>query len=193
MIIIGHLRNVRSRDDLGGRRHCRATPPGKSSRTHGEGTVVMGHPAPRVELVFDHDIDTESADGVEIAFQRHGFVTVPRRRLPHRGPDEFTWLMLAALPLQAFLSGIGREVVTDVYARAKQLAVHRKKDKNGDNRAPLVLQDVTTELKIVLDADLPAEAIGQLVGLDLGAYQAGPLHYDQHQRKWRSELDEAKG
>lgn len=155
--------------------------------------VVMGHPAPHVELLFDHEIDMKSVNDIEDSFRCHGFVTKTRRRLSHRGPDEFTWLMLAALPLHAFLSGIGSKAVNDVYAKAKQLATRRKKDENDDNRAPLVLQDVTTQLKIILEADLPTEAISQLVSLDLGAYRTGPLHYDQHQRKWRSELDEAEG
>jgi hypothetical protein len=150
----------------------------------------MGHPAPRAELLFDHGIGTETAGGLEDAFRRLGFVTVVRRRLPHRGPDELTWLMLAALPLQAFLSGIGAEAVKDVYAKAKQLITSGKK---ANGAVPLVLQDTETELQVILEADLPAEAIRQLVGLDLRAYRAGPLHYDRDRKKWRSELDEAEG
>lgn len=150
----------------------------------------MEQPPPRVELLFDHDINTESADDFAATFRQLGFTTTTRRRQPHRGPVEFTWLMLAALPLRAFLSGIGAEAIKDVYAKAKQLIPAGKKDR-GD-QALLVLHDTTTELKIVLEADLPAEAIRQLVGLDLAAYRSGPLHYDQHRRKWRSELDEAE-
>lgn len=151
----------------------------------------MGQPSSRVELLFDHDINTESADDFAATFRQLGFITTARRRLPHRGPVEFTWLMLAALPLQAFLSGIGSEAVKNVYAKAKQSIPAGKKDRDG--QVPLVLQDTTTELKIILEADLPAEAIRQLVGLDLAAYQSGPLHYDQRRKRWRSELDEAEG
>jgi hypothetical protein len=153
----------------------------------------MGHSASRVELLFDHDIEAESAEDLEAAFRKLGFVASTRRRLAHRGPVELTWLALAALPLQAFLSGIGAEAIKDVYAKAKRLASVRKSDnvnRDGHN-VPLILQDAKTGLKIVLEDDLPAEAIRQLVGLDLGAYQAGPLHYDQGEKKWRSELDEA--
>jgi hypothetical protein len=151
----------------------------------------MGHPSPRAELLFDQEISVELAGDLEATFRQLGFATVARRRLPHRGPDNLTWLMLAALPLQAFLSGIGAEAVKDLYAKAKQLAPSGRKAKKA--QAPLVLQDTKTELKIILEADLPAEAIRQLVGLDLGAYRTGPLHYDQRQKKWRSELDEADG
>jgi hypothetical protein len=150
----------------------------------------MGHPSPRAELLFDHGISTDLAGELENVFRRLGFVTEVRRRLPHRGPDELTWLMLAALPLQAFLSGIGAEAVKDLYAKAKQLTTSGKK---AGNHVPLVLQDAETELKVILEADLPAEAIRQLVGLDLRAYRTGPLHYDRGRRKWRSELDEAEG
>lgn len=152
----------------------------------------MGHPTPHAELLFDHGISVELAGDLEATFRQLGFVTSARRRLPHRGPNELTWLMLAALPLQAFLTGIGAEAVKDVYAKAKQLAPSGRKAGGAGNQVPLVLQDTRTELRIVLEADLPAEAIRQLVGLDLGAYRAGPLHYDQRQKKWRSELDEAE-
>jgi hypothetical protein len=150
----------------------------------------MEHPAPRAELLFDHGMDADTTAGMVAEFRRLGFVTEVRTRLPHRGPDEITWLMLAALPLQAFLSGIGAEAVKDVYARAKRLTTAGKKARND---VPLVLQDAETELKVILEADLPPEAIRQLVGLDLGAFRTGPLHYDRAGKKWRSELDEAEG
>lgn len=153
----------------------------------------MGHPAPRAELLFDHDIGVEPAGDLEATFRQLGFATISRNRLPHRAADEITWLMLVALPLHAFLSGIGSAAVKDVYAKAKQLVpAHRKAKDTEDNRIPLVLQDSNTGLKIIFDADLPGEAIRQLVDLDLDAYPSGPLHYDQHRKKWRSELDEAR-
>lgn len=45
---------------------------------------------------------------------------------------------------------------------------------------------------MVLEADLPDAAYQELVGLDLARFQLGPLHYDRQQRRWRSELDEAR-
>jgi hypothetical protein len=39
---------------------------------------------------------------------------------------------------------------------------------------------------------LPDVAYQQLVGLDLARFHLGPLHYDRQQRRWRSELDEAR-
>ncbi|MET9265620.1 hypothetical protein [Amycolatopsis sp. NPDC004079] len=149
----------------------------------------MGLPTSRAELIFDHDVSAESAGAVEDVFRELGFAPSARRRLTHRGPAELTWLMLASLPLQAFLTGLGGEVVKDLYAKAKKLAPGAKEGKS-DPRPPLVLQDAKTELNVVLEADLPAEAIRALAGLDLAAYRNGPLHYDRHRKKWRSELDE---
>jgi len=54
----------------------------------------------------------------------------------------------------------------------------------------LVLQDTTTRLQVVLEADLPVEAYRQLISLDLAAIRHGPLHYDRQRSEWRSELDE---
>lgn len=152
----------------------------------------MGDPAPRAELIFDHEISAELADDLETAFRDLGFDTSARRRLPHRGPAELTWLMLAALPLQSFLSGLGSELAKELYAKVKRLRLPGRKTEGAQHLVPLVLQDTNSELRIILEADLPAEAIRELVSLDLSGYRAGPLHYDQHRKKWRSELDEAE-
>ena len=55
----------------------------------------------------------------------------------------------------------------------------------------LVLQDSTTGVQVVLEPDLPDEAFEQLLTFDLATIRRGPLHYDRHCRRWRSELDEA--
>jgi hypothetical protein len=54
----------------------------------------------------------------------------------------------------------------------------------------LVPQDAATRLRVVLEADLLAEAYQALVALDLSAFRQGPVHYDRQRGKWRSELDE---
>ncbi|HUN38606.1 MAG TPA: hypothetical protein VMU95_41985 [Trebonia sp.] len=124
-----------------------------------------------------------------------------------------TWVVLAALPLQAFLSGLGETLADDAHERLAA-AVKRVADRyearrgrrggQGDaaagdsglaavprSPAPLVLIDSDSRLEIVIEADLPAEAIGSLVALDLSPFTIGPLHYDRAAGRWRSELDEA--
>ncbi len=56
----------------------------------------------------------------------------------------------------------------------------------------MVLQDTATGLQIVLDQALPDEGYQQLLNLDMSQFRLGPVHYDQVQRRWRSELDEAQ-
>ena len=154
----------------------------------------MGDPAPRVELLFDHEIADELAQQLVATFREFGFDTTFRRTLTHRGLSELSWLVLAALPLQAFLSGLGSEAVKDIYASVKKLAKNRtKKNRDTHGAVPLVLQDSNSELKIILEPDLPVEAYQQLAGLDLSRYRIGPLHYDRQRKLWRSELDEAAG
>jgi hypothetical protein len=52
--------------------------------------------------------------------------------------------------------------------------------------------DGASRLKIVIEADLPVEAIGPLVALNLSRFTIGPLHCDRAANRWRSELDEAE-
>jgi hypothetical protein len=148
----------------------------------------------RVELLVDREVTDELEQQLAATFSGFGFHTECRRQLTHRGVSELGWLVLAALPLHAFLSGLGSEAVKDIYASVKKLA--KRKIEQGTkpvDRFPLVLQDSHSGLRIVLEDELPVEAYQQLINLDLTAYRVGPLHYDRHRRAWRSELDEAAG
>lgn len=117
----------------------------------------------------------------------------------HRGESAaLTWIVLAVLPLQAFLAALGGKLADDGYAQVrtlvKRLAGRRQQagSQPGSGRpAPLVLMDRGTGLQIVLEADLPAAAYRQLAALDLSQYRIGPLHYDLARGCWRAELDEA--
>lgn len=119
-------------------------------------------------------------------------VAVRIRMVPaRRGLEQLQWLVLAALPLHAFLSGLGSAAAQDVAQALKRLVgVLSAKNRTESSAQVLVLQDVATQLRVVLEADLPAEAYQALVALDLSAFRQGPVHYDRHQRRWRSELDE---
>jgi hypothetical protein len=135
------------------------------------------------------------------------------------------WMVLAALPLQAFLSVLGEKLADDAHDRllaavrqvaGRYQAIRRGRSGHagavtaGDGQAgpspgaatgsaspaspaPLVLMDSGSRLQIVIEADLPAEAISPLVALDLSQFRIGPLHYDKAAGRWRSELDEAAG
>ena len=111
---------------------------------------------------------------------------------PPRGSEQLHWLVLAALPLHAFLSGLGSAAAQDVAQGLKRLVgrvvgAHRK---TAPSAQVLVLQDAATRLQVVLEADLPAEAYEALVALDLSVFRQGPVHYDRQRGRWRSELDE---
>ncbi|MFC9428327.1 hypothetical protein [Streptomyces sp. NPDC056987] len=159
------------------------------------------------ELLLDRDVTDAQKDQLVTMLGELGVRADARRALAHRGPAELGWVVLLALPLHAFLSGLGAEAVKDVYTGVKSLL---RRGPRGDGagsedtgggvgggvggaRGPLVLHDSVSGLRVVLEADLPAEAYRQLVALDLTAYRIGPLHYDRHREAWRSELDEAAG
>jgi hypothetical protein len=114
-----------------------------------------------------------------------------------------TWIVLASLPLQAFLSGLGSKAAEDAYAKLRALV---RRLANGRRRheaappaeqklpaspVPMILLDSDTGLQIVLEEDLPSDAYRELVAMDLSKFSFGPLHYDQARHRWRSELDEA--
>jgi hypothetical protein len=144
---------------------------------------------------------------------------IPARR--ESTATALTWLVLAALPLQAFLSALGEKLADDAHGRLlaaiKRVAERYEAARRGQtgravaqatgdtaadladtlgdsppiaSPAPLILMDSGSKVKIVIEADLPAEAISLLVGLDLSQFKIGPVHFDKAAGRWRAELDE---
>src|ERR1700730_2735225 len=117
------------------------------------------------------------------------------RSIPvRRGWAEAQWLVLATIPLQAFMSAFVAQTAADAYARMKSLARRLAKSNPHQSRDyhPFVLQDSVTKLKVVLEPDLPAVALRELADLDLTQFKHGPLHYDLARSQWRSEIDESE-
>jgi hypothetical protein len=51
----------------------------------------------------------------------------------------------------------------------------------------LLLEDVLTQVQVVVTADLPAAAYQRLVVVDVSWIQRGALHYDRRGGQWRAE------
>jgi hypothetical protein len=51
----------------------------------------------------------------------------------------------------------------------------------------LLLEDVLTQVQVVVTADLPAAAYQRLVVVDVSWIQRGALHYDRRGSQWRAE------
>jgi hypothetical protein len=152
----------------------------------------------RAELLLDEQADDALRRDLTAGLAALG-LTVARTRTAraHRGPGDLPWLVLLALPVQAFLSGLGAAAVEDSWRALRALvhrAAHRRAPTGGAPLPrPLVLHDQPSGLRIVLEPELPVEAYEQLLALDLTRYRHGPLHYDRALGRWRSELDEAAG
>jgi hypothetical protein len=146
-------------------------------------------------VLLDAEVPADRERLLVDVFGRLG-VTAHTRVLPtRRGVTELNWLVLVALPLQAFLGSVGTKFADDAYRGLRALLgqLMREDRPQPAGERPMVLRDDATGLEVVLDPDLPEEGYRQLFALDLTDYQLGPVHYDRHQRRWRSERDEAAG
>jgi hypothetical protein len=147
------------------------------------------------DVLIDAEVPVDQERLLVDAFALLG-VTARTRVVPtRRGVGELSWLVLVSLPLQAFLASVGTKLAEDAHQGLRALVgrlVHRDRSRPADQR-PMVLRDVATGLQIVLEPGLPDEGYRQLLDLDLSRFQLGPVHYDRHQGRWRSELDEAGG
>jgi hypothetical protein len=144
------------------------------------------------EVLVTAEVKAEEEQVIIEAFRALDVAARTRMVPTRRGLEQLQWLVLAALPLHAFLSGLGSAAAEDVAQGLKRLVgrVVGAKNKAASSERVLVLQDAATRLQVVLEVDLPADAYQELVALDLSAFRQGPVHYDRERGKWRSELDE---
>jgi hypothetical protein len=145
------------------------------------------------DVLVDAEVPQQQERLLVEALAQLGVTARTRVVAPRRGVGELGWLVLASLPLQAFLASLGTSVADETYRGLRSVVgrlLHRDPPAPGGQR-PMVLRDETSGLQVVLEADLPDEAFRRLVGLDLSQFRLGPVHYDRHQGRWRSELDEA--
>jgi hypothetical protein len=145
------------------------------------------------DVLVAETVSPEQEQAVAETLRSLGIAARTRVVPTRRGIEEVPWLVLATLPLQAFLTALASRLAEDAYQRLKELVgrvLHGQAERTGQ-RQVLVLQDAATRLQIVLEAGLPSAAYQQLVELDLSTIKQGPVHYDSRRGVWRSELDEA--
>lgn len=135
------------------------------------------------EVILRPEIPEEEIEDLRTLLIDAGVAFQLRRAAEHRSGVE--WLVLVALPLQAFLSGLGAEMVKDFYRYLRGLAVRlRKRGSNGKPDFPLVLTDSRHEgLHILLSDDLPLEAYDKLQSLNLRGLH-GSMKYDHTSGEW---------
>jgi hypothetical protein len=146
------------------------------------------------DVLIATEVPPEQQPAIVEAFGTLGVAARIRTVPVRRGAADFQWLLLAVLPLQAFLSTLGSTFAGEASQALKRLVgrAHQAQPKATSHRPVLVLQDATTRLQVVLEASLPAEAYEALLSLDLSNFHKGPLHYDRYRGLWRSELDESQ-
>jgi hypothetical protein len=145
-------------------------------------------------VLLDAEVSADQERLLVDVFGQLGVTAHTRVVPPRRGVAELNWLVLVSLPLQAFLGSVGTKFADDAYRGLKELIgrlMHGDRSAPGGQR-PMVLRDDVTGLELVLEPDLPDEGYRQLFDLDLQRFQVGPVHYDRHQGRWRSERDEAE-
>jgi len=144
------------------------------------------------EVLVTAEVPAEEEQAIVDAFRALDVVACTRVVPTRRGLEQLQWLVLATLPLHAFLRGLGSAAAEDLTQGLKRLVgrVIEARHTTASSAEVLVLQDAATRLQIVLEADLPAVAYQALVALDLSVFRQGPVHYDHRRGEWRSELDE---
>lgn len=150
----------------------------------------MGAPQSlRADLLVAPEVSAVDCEVLATALASYDVTVVTKLVRPRRGAETLPWLVLLALPLQAFLSAVGEKAAHDAYAGLRS-AFHRVSligaAGAATRRRPIVLQDVQTGLEVVLAPDLPPEGYRRLFELSLTDFRRGPVHYDHHERRWRS-------
>lgn len=106
-----------------------------------------------------------------------------------RSVAEIHWLFLVALPLQAFLGGVGAKLADDVYGSLKEAVRRTPREPEPGPERSVVLQDTETGVRILLGGELDDRAFDALRDLDLARFRNGTLRYDTAEARWCSVSD----
>ncbi|MFG1609199.1 hypothetical protein [Actinoplanes sp. NPDC049265] len=154
--------------------------------------VLMGHMTLTADIFVDREIPVEVERDLVDALTAAGVYATAKVVPNRRGMSDVSWLILIAVPVQAFLNSLGEAAAADVWARVKA-ALRRMPRKSVAGRSrPVILQDPETGLSLVLPPDLSDEGYRQLGQLDLSAFVEGPIRYDTPSRRWVSDSDDSR-
>jgi hypothetical protein len=137
-----------------------------------------------VEVLLATEADAEEQQIVTEELDSAGVEVTVRRVIPSRGAPELQWIVLLALPLQAILGEVGKDLYGSIKRLAGRLLARRRA--GGEDARPVVLHDPDRDLTFVVEPDLPLAALESLAGRDRGSLPPGPLHYDMAAGEWRS-------
>ena len=149
-------------------------------------------PRPPVLVQLDPAIPPGEEAELREALAEAGFDMFARDMPKVRGADTINAVALLMIPLHAFLAATGSKLAAEAYPKFKAgiRRILNRQPANAGVPAPLVVQDTTTGLKIVMERDLPDEAYEALQRLDLTTFRQGPIDWDRLRGRWRSLADE---
>jgi hypothetical protein len=154
----------------------------------------MPPPLAPADVLFAGSLSAEEASELVDAFREVGLAADLHKVAPRRSLEDLAWLALVAVPLKPFLDELLKNVAGDSYKQLKSLTskiLHRQIPATAEQAHVLLLQDAATGIQVVIEPDLPDKGYQQLMDFDFTSISRGPLHYDRHLQRWRSELDEA--
>jgi hypothetical protein len=145
----------------------------------------MAEEAPRSADVYVGAREAPGAEsGLVDALAALGFTVRVKVWPVRRAMAEVHWLFLVALPLQAFLGGIGARFADDVYGKLKEALRRTPRESDPGRERAVVLQDTETGVRILLGRELDDSALDALRDLDLTGFGSGTLRYDTTEARW---------
>jgi hypothetical protein len=136
------------------------------------------------DLLVSRTLTAEAMDDIEQAFRAVGLRPTAYRVPPRRGPDEVSWLVIAALPLTSFLTTLGSKLAEDSYKELRQLARRVLRRAPDTKPSTLILEDQDSGTQIVLDAELPDTGYRALLTTDVAGHRGETLSYDKVAGRW---------
>jgi hypothetical protein len=137
------------------------------------------------DVTISPTLSTDDQDDVMRVFRQLGVSPRVAMARPLRG-GELSWLVLASLPLVAFLNTLGTKIAEDGYSGLRDLVLKlsRHDHRRDGSTKSLLLQDERTGTLIELVADLPDDGYQLLLTLNLSENAGARMRYDPKERRW---------
>jgi hypothetical protein len=153
---------------------------------HKDESIYIGE----IEILLESSAPAEDIAAVDGAFRNAGFVAKVSPVYERKAfTDELPWVVMATVPITAFLSAFAAAAGKDAYDTLKNLVckIWVKRTKNSGSSGNFILIDSKSGIWVLLDPDIPSDAYSELAKLDINSLtNPNAIKYDKDKKKWIS-------
>ena len=140
-----------------------------------------------LEVILDDSASAADVAAVKEAFNDAGLMATVRPSFKRKGSGDFPWIVMASVPLTAFLTAFAAAAGKEAYKGLKKLvrSIWSTRTRTSGLSGSFIIVDRKSGVWVHLKPNIPDDAYSALAELDLESLRrSGVLVYDEDKKQW---------